>query len=291
MSTSFLLSGRRARTISIALCVLGLVLAMSATSIAQEEPSRLRYETPQGWTPSIDLRSLLLPGGGAGVTFLPSTAFAGEAEQWLAESWNGILRELKLLTSPQSGQQGEFLTRMGIFQQADGTMVWLCLYTLLEDGRGEGVVFFAAGETPFLAHLATVNDMVSRASVAPLADRPNSVIGGGDASGVGGAAPSAHRLIGKWYNEIGYGNYIRYQFTDVGAYGYSSPLGSISGTFAIANDKLTLQASDGTITRYTFRFECIGTGSFSEYLTLSDDATHLETPYVRDPTDPGQRCK
>ncbi len=223
--------------------------------------------------------------------FLPSKAFTGKAEQWLAESWNGILRELKLLTSPQSGQQGKFLTSMGIFQQADGTKVWLCLYTLLEDGRGEGVVFFAADETPFLAHLATVNNMVRRASVAPLANRPNGVIGSDNASGVGSAAPSAHRLIGKWYNGIGNGQYIRYQFTDVGAYAYSSPLQSISGTFAIANDKLTLKASDGAIKSYTFQFECIGTGSFSEYLTLSDNATDLETPYVRDPTDSGQRCK
>lgn len=241
-------------------------------------PSRVRYETPQGWTPSIDGRSLVLSGEGAAVTFLPSKAYTGKAEQWLAESWNGILRELKLLTSPQSGQQGEFLTSTGIFQQADGTKVWLCLYTLLEQGRGEGVVFFAAGETPFLAHLPTVNNMLRRASVAPFANRPN---------GVG----SAHRLIGKWYNGIGNGQYLRYQFTDVGAYAYSSPLASISGTFTVANEKLTLNASDGTIKSYTFRFECIGTGSFSEYLTLSDNATHLDTPYVRDPTDPGQRCK
>lgn len=105
--------------------------------------------------------------------------------------------------------------------------------------------------------------------------------------------PTGHRLIGKWYNGLGNGQYIRYQFTDVGAYLYSSPVGTTTGTFAIEGDQLTLNAADGTAERYAFRFECIGTGTFSEYLTLSNDATHLETPYVRDPTDPriGQFCK
>ena len=65
----------------------------------------------------------------------------------------------------------------------------------------------------------------------------------------------------------------------------------VRGAFAVANDELTLTASGGTINRYTFRFECIGTGSFSEYLTLRDNATQLETPYTREPTDPGRRCK
>lgn len=103
--------------------------------------------------------------------------------------------------------------------------------------------------------------------------------------------PAGHRLIGKWYNGLGNGQYIRYQFTDVGAYVRSSPLGTVSGTFAIEGETLTITASDGTTEDYAFRFECIGTGSFSEYLTLTNTATHLETPYVRDPTDPRRFCK
>lgn len=103
--------------------------------------------------------------------------------------------------------------------------------------------------------------------------------------------PTGHRIIGKWYNGLGNGQYIRYQFTDVGAYAYSSPGKTISGTFSIDDDQLAISASDGTIENYTCRFECIGTGSFSEYLTLSNNATHLETPYVRDPTDPRRFCK
>jgi hypothetical protein len=102
--------------------------------------------------------------------------------------------------------------------------------------------------------------------------------------------PTEDQLIGKWYNGLGNGQYIRYQFTDMGAYAYSSPLSTSSGTFTVQNDQLTLTAPDGSTHSYTFYFECIGRGSFSEYLTLRDNATHLETPYVRDPTDPGQRC-
>lgn len=117
------------------------------------------------------------------------------------------------------------------------------------------------------------------------------VIGSGNAADSPGGVPKGHRLIGKWYNGLPNGQYIRFQFTDVGAYSYSSPVRSNSGTFVIASDQLTLTAAGGTVTRYTFRFECIGTGSFSEYLTLRDSATQLETPYTREPTDPGRRCK
>ncbi|MCL4251971.1 MAG: hypothetical protein KJ065_27715 [Anaerolineae bacterium] len=103
--------------------------------------------------------------------------------------------------------------------------------------------------------------------------------------------PTGHRLIGKWYNGLGNGQYIRFQFTDVGAYAYSTPLGSTSGTFEIENDQLTLRPSGSEAESYTFEFECIGTGSFSEYLTLRSNATHLETPYNRDPTDLNRHCK
>lgn len=116
-------------------------------------------------------------------------------------------------------------------------------------------------------------------------------IGNGNAAETKGGVPKDHRLIGKWYNGLPNGQYIRFQFTDVGAYAYSTPVRSTSGTFAVANDQLTLTPSGGSATRYTYRFECIGTGSFSEYLTLRDNATQLETPYTRDPTDPGRRCK
>lgn len=117
------------------------------------------------------------------------------------------------------------------------------------------------------------------------------LIGSGNAADGADHVPKGHRLIGKWYNGLPNGQYIRFQFTDVGAYAYSTPVRSTSGTFAVANDQLTLTAAGGTVNRYTFRFECIGTGSFSEYLTLRDNATQLETPYTREPTDPGRRCK
>jgi hypothetical protein len=132
--------------------------------------------------------------------------------------------------------------------------------------------------------------MVRRAVPVALALTAGMTVAGSAAETKGGV-PQEHRLIGKWYNGLPSGQYIRFQFTDVGAYAYSSPVRSTSGTFAVANDQLTLTTSDGSVNRYTFRFECIGTGSFSEYLTLRDNATQLEMPYTREPTDPGRRCK
>ena len=98
------------------------------------------------------------------------------------------------------------------------------------------------------------------------------------------SVPTGHQLIGKWYNALGNGQYIRFQFTDAGAYAYSSPFKSVQGTFEIQDNQLTLKPSDGETESYTFEFECIGTGSFSEYL-LRSRVTLLETPYHRDPTD------
>ena len=108
--------------------------------------------------------------------------------------------------------------------------------------------------------------------------------------GAGGSVPIGHQIIGKWYNGLGNGLYIRYQFTEVGAYSYSTPLKEFSGTFTVEGDRLTLRPPDGAPEDLTFRFECIGRGSFSEYMTLKSTETLLETPFVRDPTDPGQRC-
>jgi hypothetical protein len=130
-------------------------------------------------------------------------------------------------------------------------------------------------------HLTTQN---------PLAQTPANSLSSPAAPVASSTHLSEHQVIGKWYNSLGNGQYIRYQFTAIGTYMYSSPLSMTSGTFTVENDQLTLTTSDGTTQSYTFYFECIGRGSFSEYLTLRDNATHLETPYVRDPTDPGQRC-
>jgi hypothetical protein len=130
-------------------------------------------------------------------------------------------------------------------------------------------------------HLATQN---------PLAQTPANSPSSPAAPPAASTHLSEHQLIGKWYFGLGYDEYTRYQFTDIGTYTYSNPFTTRSGTFTVENDQLTLTTSDGTTQSYTFYFECIGRGSFSEYLTLRDNATHLETPYVRDPTDPGQRC-
>jgi hypothetical protein len=138
-----------------------VVVVLGSTALtAQEEPSRLPYEVPDGWTRGGDGRTLLPPDGHAAVTFLPSIRFSGTGEQWLTESWNGLCRELKLIAGAEPGRQGSFLTRIGHFQQADGTNVWVVLNTLVQDGRGEAVIFFATSQETFRAHLPTLSAML-----------------------------------------------------------------------------------------------------------------------------------
>ena len=101
---------------------------------------------------------------------------------------------------------------------------------------------------------------------------------------------SPHRIVGKWYYGLGSGQYIRYEFTVGGAYRYSNPARMMTGTYVVQEDQLTLTPEGEAAESYAFRFECIGTGSFSEYLTLTSTSTGLESPFTRDPTDPGRRC-
>ena len=113
------------------------------------------------------------PGGNAAVTFTPSTPFAGTAEQWIEDSWNGIARDLKMLSGPAPGTQGPFLSRIGLFQKADGTNFWLCLNTLLKDGRGEGAILIAGGDAQFRAHLPALSKMLASTTVASSAGSPS----------------------------------------------------------------------------------------------------------------------
>jgi hypothetical protein len=179
-----------------------------STAFAQEEPSRVRYMLPAGWTPSVDGRTLMPPGGNAAVTFGPSTPFSGTAEQWIGEAWNSIARELRVLSGPAPGTQGAFLTRIGLFQKADGADVWLCLNTLVKDGRGESVVLIAAGDAGFRAHLPALSKMLTNATIAspagssptpavaasgPAAARPATAVGD-DVAGLYLASTSQYRL-------------------------------------------------------------------------------------------------
>jgi hypothetical protein len=141
-------------------------LAAVTSATAQEEPSRLRYTRPDDWTPSIDGKSLMPPGGNAVVTLSPSTTFAGTAEQWSEEAWNSIARELKVVSGPAPGTQGRFLSQIGLFQHPNGSTVWLCLNTLMEGGRGESVILIAADDTQFRAHMPALSRMLAGATVA-----------------------------------------------------------------------------------------------------------------------------
>lgn len=143
-----------------------LALALMTTATAQEGPSRLRYTLPDGWTPSIDGKTLMPAGGNSAVTFAPSTPFAGTAEQWIAEAWNSIVRDMKVVSGPAPGTQGAFLTRIGLIRQADGTTFWLCVNTQVLDGRGESVILIAAGDAQFRAHLPALSKMLAGTTVA-----------------------------------------------------------------------------------------------------------------------------
>lgn len=198
----------------LSLRILSLLLGLLAvtTATAQEEASRLRYALPEGWTPAIDGKTLFPPGGNAAVTFAPSTPFAGTAEQWIDEAWNSIARELKVLSGPAPGTQGAFLSRIGLFQKADGTSVWVCLNTLVKNGRGESVILVAGGDAEFRAPMPALSKMLAGATVASpagslpapavaagvpsnsAAPRGPTVTGGDDVAGLYLASTSQYRL-------------------------------------------------------------------------------------------------
>ena len=150
--------------------------ASIASAAQQEDSSRLRYSPPDKWQRSVsaeeNLVSLAPPGGGVSVTFTKSTQFPGTADQWLNEMWNEMFKDMQLATKPVPAQQGSFATRMGIFKQPDGTLPWVCLYTLVKNGRGEALLFFADGEKSFFEHLPAVTTMIHRITVSDTAVGP-----------------------------------------------------------------------------------------------------------------------
>src|SRR5262245_49769443 len=117
-----------------------VILATIASAAQQEDTSRLRYTPPETWQRTVsaddNLVSLAPPGGGASVTFTKSTEFPGTAEQWHNEMWNEMCKEMKPATKPVPAQQAAFNTRMCVLTLADGSHPWVCLYTLVKNGRG-----------------------------------------------------------------------------------------------------------------------------------------------------------
>lgn len=136
----------------------------------QASPSRLVFTPPEGWRRSVDAESHLTsyapPGGGASVTFLTSADFSGSAEEWQRTMWSQVLGEMSLAGPSTPGMQGKFLTRMGVFAKNDGTHPWICLFTAVLKGRGEGVLYYATDDKMFLQYLAVVNHMIQRTESA-----------------------------------------------------------------------------------------------------------------------------
>lgn len=166
-----------------ALVLIACAVLAALARADQAPPSRLSFTPPEQWQRSVDpeshLTSYAPPGGGAAVTFLASAEFAGSAEEWRHAMWSQVLGEMKLATPSQAGVQGKFLTRMGIFNKDDRSHPWMCLYTTVQGGRGEGALFYANDDKEFLRYLAVVNHMIQTASVsaapsAAAADTPPS---------------------------------------------------------------------------------------------------------------------
>ncbi|HEX2853057.1 MAG TPA: hypothetical protein VHO24_07460 [Opitutaceae bacterium] len=134
-------------------------------------PSRLQYTAPEKWTrttqPDSPVVIFTAPDGNASVTFAESVEFAGSAQEWQNHLWNEIVSVTKPAAQVLPGEQGKFLTRTTAFHDFHGARPWACVYTLVKDGRGEAVLFFAKGYEPFIAHLNAVNQMIHRITVGP----------------------------------------------------------------------------------------------------------------------------
>jgi hypothetical protein len=176
------------------LCFLvAFVVLLSVAFADQERTSRLSYVRPDGWSHSSSdqsgLGSITASNGGVAVTFIASTKFSGSAEQWQHDKWSGILERMRLAGPSQAGLQGQFLTRTGIFNQPDGSHPWVCLYTLVNEGRGEGVVYVAANEALFRSQLETVNQLIQHITIGGAPDDDSARIARNPARDFSGDSP------------------------------------------------------------------------------------------------------
>ncbi len=146
-----------------------IVPALLAATAMATPASRLQFTAPPGWTtvedPTSHVVTATLPGAKAAATFAASREFSGNPEQWHHQMWTEVLQTFRLAGPSQAGVLGPFLTRMGIIQSPDGSHPWICLYSLVNGGRGEAAIYVAADEKTFMAYLATVNQMLLRVTV------------------------------------------------------------------------------------------------------------------------------
>lgn len=151
-----------------------LVLALGAFACFVDSwATQIRFPTPAQWSVSVDPQSqapmLLAPNGSAALTFIASTPFTGTAQEWQNDRWSRLTAEVKPTKAPLEGTMGIFRTRTAILERADGTRPWICLYTTVANGRGEGFVFLALDKPRYLAQLNALNDAAQRASIEPVA--------------------------------------------------------------------------------------------------------------------------
>ena len=146
-------------------------LAASVLAAAPETASDLAFTRPAGWGRSVDVRSHLViltpPARHASAAFMDGQDFGGTADAWHRGIWDRLTRNLKPRGAVTDGRRGDFQTTWAAFDKPDGAQTWVCLYTVVRDGRGEGVLFFADGEGPFRSNLTTVNQMVDGITFAP----------------------------------------------------------------------------------------------------------------------------
>ncbi len=148
-----------------------LALVTSAVAAGLETASDLSFTRPAGWERSTGGASHLVvltpPARHASAAFIEGQDFDGSAEAWHAGLWSRLSSGLKPRGVSTGGRRGDFQTTWAAFDKADGTQSWLCLYTVVKDHRGEGVLFFADGEGPFRSNLTTVNQLVDGITFAP----------------------------------------------------------------------------------------------------------------------------
>jgi len=147
-----------------------LITASLAGAAEPESASDLRYIRPDGWarTDKDALHLVILsPDAHSSATFIAGQDFSGTPETWHDQLWKELTSDLTPRASATPGKRGDFQTTWAAFNKADGTQSWICLYTLVKSGRGEGVLFWADGEEPFRANFAAVNRLIDSVTFVP----------------------------------------------------------------------------------------------------------------------------
>ncbi|HEY9154865.1 MAG TPA: hypothetical protein VIM69_07040 [Opitutaceae bacterium] len=148
------------------LCAWPLLAWAVATVCVATTPdsfSDYSYIRPDGWTRRVDKVTHLLvvgPDQHASAIFIQPKSYKGTAQAWHQALWKRLTTDYKTKGNATEGTRGAFNTTWQAFDRGDGSQRWLCLYTTIGHGQGEGVYFVADAEGPFRSNIAAVNQLV-----------------------------------------------------------------------------------------------------------------------------------